>query len=119
MQDHLLETRTHIDRMIAVFEELHKSPHAKHCKAMEGTLEECSEMLEEEAEHTVKDAVIIAIAQRVEHYEIANYGTLATWAKTLGYSGCHKLLAETLAEEEAADKKLSKLTDKLNKTVAE
>ena len=114
MEEHLVETRSHVERVIAIFEELGKAPRAKHCKAMEGLLAECAEMLEEDATPAVMDAVIIALAQKVEHYEIANYGTLASWAKTLGYGGCHDLLVQSLADEEAADKKLSKLAQKLN-----
>lgn len=112
---HLAETEEHVARCEAAFEDTGKAAKAKKCEAMAGLIEEAKGMMEEEAEPEVMDAVLIACAQKVEHYEIATYGTLCTWADLLGYKNAKKSLGENLAEEEAADKKLTKISKTVNK----
>ena len=82
---------------------------------MAGLIEEAQEMMEEEADPEVMDAVIIGLAQKVEHYEIATYGTLCSWAASLGYANAKEQLGENLAEEENADKTLTKVSKSVNK----
>jgi ferritin-like metal-binding protein YciE len=106
---HLKETEGQVHRLEKIFQELGQAARGKKCKGMEGLLEEGKEMLEEEGEPAVIDAGLIASAQRVEHYEIAAYGCLRTYAHLLGYSQAEQLLQQTLAEEEAADRKLTEL----------
>lgn len=106
---HLRETEGQVQRLERIFQELGHAARGKKCKGMEGLLEEGKEVLEEEGEPAVIDAALIASAQRVEHYEIAAYGCLRTYAQLLGYSQAEQLLQQTLTEEEAADKKLTEL----------
>jgi len=106
---HLRETEGQVKRLERIFQELGHAPRGKKCKGMEGLLEEGKEILEEDGEPAVIDAALISAAQRVEHYEIAAYGCLRTYAQLLGYSTAEQLLQQTLAEEEAADQKLSQL----------
>jgi ferritin-like metal-binding protein YciE len=106
---HLKETEAQVQRLERVFQEVGQSARGKTCKGMQGLLEEGKEVLEKEREPAVIDAALIASAQRVEHYEIAAYGCLRTYAQLLGYSQAEQLLQQTLAEEEAADKKLTEL----------
>jgi ferritin-like metal-binding protein YciE len=106
---HLNETEGQVQRLEKIFQELGQAARGKKCKGMEGLLEEGKEVLEEEGEPAVIDAALIASAQRVEHYEIAAYGCLRTYAQLLGYSQAERLLQQTLEEEEAADKKLTEL----------
>lgn len=108
---HLEETKGHVELLEQVFEELDMRPRAKNCPGMAGIVEEGSEVLEEGEEGPVLDAMIIASAQRAEHYEIAAYGTAAEWAKTLGLTKVSKTLGRILAQEEAADKKLTSLAE--------
>ena len=110
--DHLEETKQHVERVEKAFEETAKAARAKKCEAMAGLIEEASQEMKKEADPEVMDAMLIALAQKVEHYEIATYGTLCTWAKKLGYSNAHSLLGENLKEETQADKKLTKLAKK-------
>jgi len=119
IEDHLEETKTHVERVEAAMESLDHKPRAKKCDAMEGLLEEGSALLEEEAAPEVLDALIIAAAQKVEHYEIATYGTLCTWAKLLGYETALKLLKQNMSEEEAADEKLTQLSESINPAAME
>lgn len=114
-EEHLAETEGQIERLEKVFESIDLKPRAKHCDAMEGILEEGKELMEEEAEPEVMDALLIAAAQKVEHYEIATYGTLCTWADQLGLTEAKKLLGETLAEEKKTDESLSELAESVNK----
>ncbi|SFJ50193.1 YciE/YciF ferroxidase family protein [Planctomicrobium piriforme] len=114
IEAHLEETKSHVERVEAAFESLELKPRAKKCDAMEGLLEEGASILEEEAAPEVLDALIIAAAQKVEHYEIATYGTLCTWAEALGHGTALKLLKQNLSEEEAADEKLSALSETVN-----
>jgi ferritin-like metal-binding protein YciE len=106
---HLKETQGHVQRLEKILRELGQAVRGKQCKGMMGLLEEGKEKLEEDGEAAVLDAALIASAQKVEHYEIAAYGCLRTYAKLLGYDQVAKLLEQTLAEEEAADKKLTQL----------
>jgi ferritin-like metal-binding protein YciE len=106
---HLRETTGHVDRLERIFRSLGATPRGKKCKGMEGLIEEGKEILEEEGAPEVIDAAIISAAQRVEHYEIAAYGCLRTYAQLLGNREADRLLQQTLAEEEAADKALTAL----------
>jgi len=104
---HLEETKGQIERLEKVFEVIGKPARGKTCKAMEGLVEEGSELMEEDGEPPVLDAGLICAAQKVEHYEIAAYGTLVTWAEILGYKKAIPLLEANLGEEKAADEKLT------------
>jgi len=106
---HLKETEGHVQRLEQIFKELGQAARGKKCKGMEGLLEEGKEVLEEDGEPAVIDAALIASAQRVEHYEMAAYGCLRTYAGLLGYTKAEQLLQQTLQEEEAADEKLTQL----------
>ena len=106
---HLEETRGHVTRLEQIAAELDFTPKGKKCKGMEGLMEEGKEILEQEGEGAVIDAALISAAQRVEHYEMAAYGCLRTYAQLLGYSDAEKLLQQTLNEEEAADQKLTQI----------
>ena len=107
--NHLRETEGQVQRLERIFKELGQAARGKKCKGMEGLIEEGKEKLEEEGEGPVLDAALIASAQKVEHYEIAAYGCLRTYAQLLGHDEAERLLGETLEEEEAADKKLTQL----------
>jgi ferritin-like metal-binding protein YciE len=111
LESHLEETKEHVTRLETIFEELDKSPGRKKCVGMEGLLEEGSELIEEEPDPMVLDAGVISAAQRVEHYEIAAYGTAVEWARLLGYDQAEKLLQRTLDEESAANEKLTALAE--------
>jgi ferritin-like metal-binding protein YciE len=106
---HLKETEGHVQRLERIFRDLGQAVRGKHCKGMEGLIEEGKEKMAEEGEGPVIDAALIASAQKVEHYEMAAYGCLRTYAQLLGLTNAAKLLEQTLAEEEAADKKLTQL----------
>jgi ferritin-like metal-binding protein YciE len=106
-EDHLAVTREQVERLDAVFEQVGARPGRKKCAAMEGLVQEGQELIEQSPPAEVLDAGLIAAAQRVEHYEIAAYGTLRSYAMTLG----HKGLEKTLKEEEATDKLLSELAE--------
>ncbi len=110
INDHLEQTKVQVERVADAFEETGKPAKAKKCEAMAGLIKEAEEMMSEDADDDVADAILIGLAQKVEHYEIATYGTLCTWADSLGYSNAKKLLGENLDEEEKADKLLSKLS---------
>ncbi len=109
--DHLEETTGHVDRLEKIFKKLDASPKGKKCKAMEGLLEEGKDLMAEDAAPSVMDAALIAAAQRVEHYEMAGYGCVRTYARLLGYEEAADLLQETLDEEGTADKKLTDLAE--------
>jgi len=104
---HLKETEGQVRRLEQIFRDLGTSPRGKKCKGMEGLLTEGKELMGEDGEPAVLDAALIAAAQRVEHYEIAAYGCLRTYAQVLGYSEAADLLQETLDEEEKADRTLT------------
>ena len=108
-QSHLEETKEHVTRLEQAFEMLEEKPKRKKCKAMEGLIEEGSEVIKEDGMPEVKDAALIGAAQRVEHYEIAAYGTARSLAETLSLPELAKLLQKTLNEEGAADKKLNEI----------
>jgi ferritin-like metal-binding protein YciE len=110
-EEHLAETRGQVERLERVFEILDEKVKGKHCDGMEGILEEGKSVMQEGFEGLVLDACLIASAQRVEHYEMAAYGTLIAWARAMGHSDAADLLEETLDEEKAADSKLSQLAD--------
>jgi ferritin-like metal-binding protein YciE len=109
VEHHLEETKGHVQRLEQVFEKLDAKPRAKKCEAMEGLIEEAEELMGEIATPEVLDAAMIAAAQKVEHYEIASYGTLSTLAEELGHTEAARLLDQTLSEEKAADQKLNQI----------
>lgn len=111
---HLDETRTHIERLEEIFNALDESPKGKKCKGMEGLLAEGAEKIEEDADDDVKDAGLIGAAQRVEHYEIAAYGCVRTYAQLLGEDAAADLLQQTLDEEGETDKHLTALAQSIN-----
>ena len=111
LQEHLEVTEGQVERLEEVFATLGKPAKAKTCKAMQGLIEEATEMMSEDAEEAVLDAAIIASAQKVEHYEIASYGTVRTWARLVGEEEAAELLQETLDEEGEADHRLSELAE--------
>lgn len=108
---HLAETKEHVSRIEAAFTSLDKKARAKKCEAILGLLKEGEEIAEEYADSEAIDAAIICACQKVEHYEIATYGCLVTWAKILGLKEAAGLLAKTLNEEEKADASLSELAE--------
>lgn len=108
-EGHLEQTQGHVARLEQIFEELGASPGGKKCKGMEGLLAEGAETLEEEGEDLVRDAAIIAAAQRVEHYEIAAYSSALGFARLMQHDDIATLLEETLAEEQAADELLASI----------
>jgi ferritin-like metal-binding protein YciE len=112
-EQHLEQTKGHVARLETIFEKLGESPKGKKCKGMEGLIEEGSEAIEEH-EGEVLDAALIGAAQRVEHYEIAGYGTVIAFAEELGESEHVSLLTETLTEEKQTDEKLTELAGDVN-----
>ncbi len=110
-EKHLAETEGQVTRLEQVFEWLGEKAKKKTCQAIKGLIEEGEETIKEDAEPEVKDAALIAAAQRVEHYEMAGYGTVRTYAKLLKEKAVLKLLKETMAEEVATDKALSELAE--------
>jgi ferritin-like metal-binding protein YciE len=108
---HLEETEQHVERLERAFEILGEPAKAKKCKAMEGLIEEGKEMMDEHKESAMADAALIAAAQKVEHYEIATYGTLCTWCDLLGFDDAGDLLKETLDEEKTADETLTEVAE--------
>ena len=119
LEEHLTVTEGQVTRLEEVFETLGKTARAKTCKAMQGLIEEATEMMEEDADDAVMDAGIIAAAQKVEHYEIASYGTVRTWAKLCGEENAAELLQETLDEETEADQNLTELAENFVNPAAE
>jgi len=113
-ESHLRQTQEHVSRLEQIFDKLGKSPRGKFCKGMEGILAEGKELLKEDAEPDVLDAGLITAAQHVEHYEIAGYGTVRTYAKLLGDNEAMALLQKTLDEEEQTDRKLTQLSNNIN-----
>ena len=110
-QEHLRQTEGQVDRIERIFSELGGSPRGKKCVGMEGLIEEGNELLQEDVDPDVLDAGLIAAAQKVEHYEIAGYGTARAWAERLGYDNAVRLLQQTLEEESAANEKLTKIAE--------
>ncbi len=111
LNEHLSVTTEQVARLEEVFETMGKKSQAKKCEAMEGLIKEATQIMEESEEGVLRDAGIIAAAQKVEHYEIATYGTLKAWAKTLGEEDIATLLEETLNEEKEADEKLTQVAE--------
>ncbi|WP_187261480.1 YciE/YciF ferroxidase family protein [Pontibacter beigongshangensis] len=110
-QDHLEMTERQIDRLERVFELLGQKVSGEKCMAMEGIIKECESMMKEKADADVMDAALIGCAQRVEHYEIAAYGTVCTYAKQLGLNDALDLLHTTLEEEKQTDMLLTSLAE--------
>ena len=113
-EQHLEQTRGHVERLEKIFKSLDESPKGKKCAGMEGLVKEGSEAMGEDLEGAVMDAALIGAAQRVEHYEIAAYGTVSEFAKILGESKHASLLEETLQEEKETDEKLTELAKEIN-----
>lgn len=113
-QNHLRETKQQVRRLEQVFSGLGERPSGKSCKAMQGLVEEGQELLEEDADPEVMDAALIVAAQKIEHYEIASYGSVCTFGRVLGYDDATEILKETMAEEERTDKLLSEIAGQLN-----
>jgi ferritin-like metal-binding protein YciE len=113
-EEHLEQTKGHAQRLEEIFEGLDEKPTGKKCKAMEGLIKEGAEAIEEDASPAAKDALLIAAAQRVEHYEIAGYGSVKTYARLLGEEDAAKLLEETLQEEKDTDEKLTTAAEQIN-----
>ena len=118
-EKHLEQTKEHAVRLERILKALGENPKGKHCKGMEGLIEEGSEMIEEVSEPEELDAGLISAAQRVEHYEIAGYGCVTTYAKLLGENDAMSLLRQTLEEERGTDKKLTELANTINLEAAE
>lgn len=117
-ETHLEETKQHARRIEEIFQELEEGkPTGKTCKAMKGLIKEGSEAIHEDATPEVKDAALIAAAQRVEHYEIAGYGTVRSFAEILGHTNVAQLLQATLDEEAATDKKLTQAAATINNLI--
>jgi ferritin-like metal-binding protein YciE len=114
LQAHLEETKGQIERLDSVFELLEKRAGGKTCEGMKGLIEEGQQHAEEIEEGAVRDAALIGAAQRMEHYEIAAYGTVIAFAKAKGQQDIVRLLSETLEQEKATDKKLTELSELIN-----
>jgi ferritin-like metal-binding protein YciE len=115
IQNHLKETQNQVARLEDAFKAMGEKAKAQKCDAMDGLLKEAESIMEETEPGAIRDAAIIAAAQKVEHYEIASYGTMATYAKLLGEKEVKKLLGATLDEEKTCDKDLTKLaTSEIN-----
>jgi ferritin-like metal-binding protein YciE len=110
-QEHLRQTEGQVERIERIFSEMEGSPRGKKCVGMEGLIEEGNELLKEDVEPEVLDAGLIAAAQKVEHYEIASYGTARAWAQRLGYDQAARMLQETLEEESMANEKLTRIAE--------
>ena len=110
-EKHLEQTKTHVERLEEIFEELGEKPKGKTCRAMKGLIQEGSEILEEDGDESVLDAGIIVAAQKVEHYEIAGYGSVRTFAHLLGKDKSAELLQTTLDEESETNEILNKLAE--------
>ncbi|WP_235692933.1 YciE/YciF ferroxidase family protein [Deinococcus aquaedulcis] len=115
---HLAQTQQQVQRLETVFDDLGMTPGGHTCKAMQGLIAEGNEMIQEQAAPEVKDAGLIACAQRVEHYEIAGYGTVARYAEVLGQQGHLEVLRVTENEEKATDKELTMLAETINQAAA-
>ncbi len=110
---HLKETKEQVKRLETVFEKLGKTARGQTCEAMEGLVKEGSEAIEAEMPEELRDCALIAAAQKVEHYEIAGYGTLRAWAEELGHDDVADLLEQSEEEEKAADEKLTMICQAL------
>ncbi len=113
-EEHLEQTRGHVQRLEKIFKSLDENPKGKKCAGMEGLVKEGSEIMDEDFEGALMDAALIGAAQRVEHYEIAAYGTVRDFAEILGESDHASLLEQTLNEEKDTDEKLTELAKQIN-----
>jgi ferritin-like metal-binding protein YciE len=116
-EEHLEQTKEHAQRLETIFEGMGEKAKGQKCKGMEGLIKEGSEVIEEDMAEGVKDAALIAAAQRVEHYEIAGYGTVRTFANLLGESEAANLLEKTLEEEKEADELLGGIAEEINVSI--
>lgn len=110
-EEHLEQTKGHIERLEQVFETVGKTARGEKCEAMAGIIEEGQSVMEQDAEPEVMDAMLIGAAQKAEHYEIATYGTMCAWAEQLGMSDAARLLNQTLQEEKQTDEKLTRFAE--------
>jgi ferritin-like metal-binding protein YciE len=110
-QDHLTETQGHVSRLEQIFREVNMEPKRDTCEAMKGLISEGEDLIKAKGDPDVKDAALIAGAQRVEHYEISGYGTARSFARRLGLTQAANLLQQTLQEEKAADEKLNSIAE--------
>ena len=110
-EDHLEQTEGHVERLERIFDVLGKKPRGKTCEAMEGLIKEGGEMIDANTDPSVRDAGLIAAAQRVEHYEMAGYGCLRTWARQLNQQDAADLIEQTFQEEKEADHKLTQIAE--------
>jgi ferritin-like metal-binding protein YciE len=110
-QSHLTETEGHVSRLEQIFREINVEPKRETCEAMKGLIAEGEEMIKAHGDAEIKDAALIAAAQRVEHYEMSGYGTARAFAKRLGLNQAANLLQQTLEEEKAADEKLNNIAE--------
>src|SRR3990170_950633 len=110
-EEHLEETRAQIERLEQIFATLGEKVRGKHCDGMAGIIEEGKSVMEEDFDEATMDACLIAAGQRAEHYEMAAYGTLVAWARSMGHTEAADLLQETLDEEKATDEKLTELAE--------
>lgn len=110
-EEHLQQSRNQVLRLEQIFQKLDESPKGQKCKGVEGIIDEGENLMDKDAPPAVADAALIAAAQRVEHYEIASYGTVRTFARRLGYHDHERLLSETLEEEGQTDKMLTRLAE--------
>lgn len=117
-EQHLSETKTQLGRLQEIFKGLGESPEGKTCKGMAGLIAEAKEALDHDADPEVLDAALIVAAQKVEHYEIAGYGSVSTFARVLNYQDAARLLKQTIAEEERMDQQLTRLSEQLNPKAA-
>jgi ferritin-like metal-binding protein YciE len=113
-EEHLEQTKGHVQRLEKIFKSLDESPKGKKCMGMEGLVKEGSEVMQEDFEGALMDAALIGAAQRVEHYEIAAYGTVCEFAQILSESEHASLLKQTLEEEKETDEKLTELAKEVN-----
>jgi ferritin-like metal-binding protein YciE len=108
-ESHLQQTEQHVERIEQIFDELGEKPKNKTCKGMQGLIEEGQEVIKEDGSSEAKDAGLIAAAQKVEHYEIATYGSLRTYAREMGHTKAADMLQQTLDEESQTNEKLTRL----------
>lgn len=114
LEDHLAQTEEHANRVEEIFHLLEMEPETQKCIAMKGLISEAEHLIDDLEDGPVKDAGIIAAAQKAEHYEIASYGTMRTYAALLGYEDIEDILQQTLNEEKEADRILSEIADSIN-----
>ena len=111
LETHLQETEGHVERLEQIFEQLGMPARGKRCEGMKHLIDEGNDMISDAEEDSTRDAIMIAAVQKTEHYEIASYGTLRTWANVLGHGDIASLCEETLEEEKAADEKLTAIAE--------